>query len=1025
MFKTTDMSEKGFQRLMVKELRDKQGYIENNSNDFDREFCINKKELLKFIKVSQPEEYRFIINKGERNFFSRLDSKIKSNGIIEILRKGIKFFDKTIHVFYPEPNSEHNINDKIKYDSNIFSVIQELAYTDNNKNRLDLVIFINGLPIITMELKNAFTNQAVRNGIKQYMNDRDTNDKIFNFARCIVHFAADTDLVYMTTELKGKNTFFMPFNKGLNDGEPYAPFGAGNPVNYNGLKTSYLWDEILTKNSLSNIIEKYVQLIREKDEKTKRIKSKLIFPRYHQLMVVRKLLKDSKDNGVGKRYLIQHSAGSGKSNSITWLTHQLISLYDKANINPIFDSVVVVTDRTVLDKQIRENIKSFAQVKNLVEAITGKASDIKKLDPTENSFSKTTHMRLALENNKRVIICTIQTFPYVIKAVQDMQSKNIAFIIDEAHSSQSGQAAASMNALFSSEDIAKLEKDEEGNINSEDIVNYLMKSRKMLNNASYYAFTATPKNKTLETFGVKKDDGTFVPFHMYSMKQAIEEEFILDVLQNYTTYRSYYKIKQGKNSSKDKEYEITQANKKLKSYVEGHELAITEKSHIMIEHFNKNVKHLINGKAKAMVVTKSIESAMKYKDAFDEYLERINSPYKAIVAYSGKKTHYKTGEEMSESDMNKFDDGNNDIPEQFKKDEYRFLIVADKYQTGFDQPLLHTMYVDKELSDIQAVQTLSRLNRAFKPYKRDTFVLDFYNDTSEIQKAFEPYYTTTVLSKETDVNKLNDLQDELDNLQVYSEEEIREFFNTYYSNGDRNRLEVIINSTIEVFENDLEKEDKIKFKSNAKGFVRTYSYLSRILDFNQPYWEMLWLFLKHLIPKIKIEDDEFDENILNDIDMESYKIDRLGTTKITLSEEEGNVEPIPVSVGGGFAEKNYDTLQHIVSDFNKRFGNINWGEDVNSEEAEKIIFEQIPEKMKANMKVIQSIINSDKDNAKITTDENVQDIMQSLMFTHTEIYKKFTNDKDFKRRYLDFVFDMMWDQSRNSSVAEKNSSYKI
>lgn len=1025
MFKTTDMSEKGFQRLMVKELSNKQGYIESNSNDFDKEFCVNKKELLKFIKISQPEEYKFIINKGERNFFSRLDSKIKSNGIIEILRKGIKFFDKTIYLFYPEPNSEHNINDKIKYDSNIFSVTQELVYTANNKNRIDLVIFINGLPIITMELKNAFTNQAVKNGIKQYMNDRDPNDKIFNFARCIVHFAADTDLVYMTTELKGKSTFFMPFNKGLNDGEPYAPFGAGNPVNPNGLKTSYLWEEILTKSSLSNIIEKYVQLIREKDEKTKRIKSKLIFPRYHQLMVVRKLLKDSKYNGVGGRYLIQHSAGSGKSNSITWLTHQLVGLYDKTNITPLFDSVVVVTDRTVLDKQIRENIKSFAQVKNLVEAITGKASDIKKLDPTENSFSKTAHMRLALENNKRVIICTIQTFPYVIKAVQDMQSKNIAFIIDEAHSSQSGQAAASMNALFSSEDIVQLEKDEEGNINSEDIVNYLMKSRKMLNNASYYAFTATPKNKTLETFGVKKDDGTFVPFHTYSMKQAIEEEFILDVLQNYTTYRSYYKIKQGKNSSKDKEYEITEANKKLKSYVEGHELAITEKSHIMIEHFNKNVKHLVNGKAKAMVVTKSIEAAMKYKDAFDEYLERINSPYKAIVAYSGKKAHYKTGEEMSESDMNKFEDGNNDIPEQFKKDEYRFLIVANKYQTGFDQPLLHTMYVDKELSDVQAVQTLSRLNRAFKPYKRDTFVLDFYNDTSEIQKAFEPYYTTTVLSKETDVNKLNDLQDELDNLQVYSEEEISEFFNIYYSNGDRNILEVIINSSVEVFDNDLEKEDKIKFKSNAKAFVRTYSYLSKILDFNQPYWEMLWLFLKYLIPKIKIEQDEFDENILNDIDMESYKIDRLGTTRITLSEEEGNVEPIPVSVGGGLSEKNYDTLQHIVSDFNKRFGNINWGEDVNSEEAEKIIFEQIPEKMKANMQVIQSIINSDKDNAKITTDENVQDIMQSLMFTHTEVYKKFTNDKDFKRRYLDFVFDMMWDQSRNSLVAEKNSSYTI
>ncbi|NFG24546.1 type I restriction endonuclease subunit R [Clostridium botulinum] len=1020
MIDWTDMSEKGFQRLMAKELVQKHGYVETNSNDFDREFCLNKDQLLEFVKNSQPEKYDFIVNKGDKVFFSRLDSKIKSNGIIEILRKGIKFFDKTIDLFYPEPNSEHNIKDRLKYESNIFSVTQELVYTGNNKNRIDLVLFINGLPIITMELKNAFTHQAVKNAIKQYMNDRDSKDKIFNFARCIVHFAVDTDLAYMTTELKGNSTFFMPFNKGLNEGEPYAPFGAGNPLNPNGLKTSYLWENILSPKSLSNIIEKYVQLVKEKDEKSGKVKSKLIFPRYHQLTVVRELLKDSKEYGVGKRYLIQHSAGSGKSNSITWLTHQLVGLYDKTNINPLFDSVVVVTDRTVLDKQIRDNIKAFAQVKHLVEAITGKASDVKKLDPTEKSFSKTTHMRLALENNKRVIICTVQTFPYVIKAVQDMQSKNIAFIIDEAHSSQSGQAAASMNALFSDEDAKEIEKDEDGNINTEDLVNYLMKSRKMLKNASYFAFTATPKNKTLETFGVKQDDGTFVPFHTYSMKQAIEEEFILDVLQNYTTYKSYYKIRTDKNSSEEKEYELKQANKKLKSYVEGHELAIAEKSHIMIEHFNKNVRHLINNKAKAMIVTKSIEAAMKYKDAFDEYLTEINSPYKAIVAYSGKKAHYKTGEEMSEADMNRFPNGDNDIPEQFKKDEYRFLIVANKYQTGFDQPLLHTMYVDKELSDVQAVQTLSRLNRAYKPHKKDTFVLDFYNETIEIQKAFEPYYTTTILSKETDVNKLNDLQDDLDNMQVYSEEEVKEFFAIYYSKGDREILEPIINVSADIFDKELEKEQQIKFKSSAKTFVRTYSYLSKILDFNHPYWEMLWLYLKHLIPKIKIEDDEFDEDILNDIDMESYKIDRLGTTKIILSDDEGNIEPIPVSTGGGISDKSYDTLGHIVSDFNKRFGNIDWGADVNAEEAEKIIFEQIPEKMKANMSMLKSIINSDKDNAKITSDENVQDLMQSLMFTHTEVYKKFTKDPDFKRRYLDFIFDIMWDETK---IAETGAKY--
>jgi type I restriction enzyme R subunit len=1010
MFQTTDTSERGFQKLIVDELINNQGYILSSSNEFDREFCINTKHLFEFIKNSQPEKYEFIISKGERAFLSRLDSKIRKEGIVEVLRKGLKHLDKTIDFFYPEPNSEHNIKDKVRYEANIFSVTQELVYTQSNKNRIDLVVFLNGLPIITLELKNAFTNQAVKNAIKQYKYDRDPKDTIFNFARCLVHFAVDTDLAYMTTELKGANTFFMPFNKGINDGSAYPPFGAGNPINLKGLKTSYLWDEILTKNSLANIIEKYVQVITEKDEKSKRTNSYLIFPRYHQIKVVRELLKDSKLNGIGRRYLIQHSAGSGKSNSITWLAHQLISLYDSSNLMPIFDSVVVVTDRTVLDKQIRNNIKSFAQVKQLVEAITGNASDIKKLDLTETSYTKTSHMRLALENNKRIVICTVQTFPFVLDAVQKMQFKKIAFIIDEAHSSQSGQAAASMNALFSNEDIPDSVKDEDGNINTEDFVNYLMTSRKMLKNASYFAFTATPKNKTLETFGIKNEDGTFIPFHTYSMKQAIEEEFILDVLQNYTTYKSFYKVKKDQGVSEEKEYEIKDAHKKLKNYVESNMLAIAEKAHIMIDHFHANVRQLINNKAKAMVVTKSIVAAMKYKDAFDSYLKEINSPYKAIVAYSGKKAHYRTGEELSEAEMNNFPNGDNDIPAQFKKDEYRFLIVANKYQTGFDQPLLHTMYVDKELSDVQAVQTLSRLNRAYKPYKTDTFVLDFYNNVEEIQAAFAQYYTTTILSKETDVNKLNDLQDELEKLQVYSQDELEKFFKLYYSNADRIVLEPIINNSVSIFEEELEKEQQIKFKSSAKTFVRTYSYLSKIIDFNLPNWEMLWIYLKHLVPKLKIEEDEFDENILNDIDMDSYRINRIGTTRISLSEDGGIIDPIPVSSGGGIIPKQYDTIEHIISEFNKRFGNINWGEGVDAKEAENILIELIPERMKDNVEILKSIMHSDKDNAKNLSDERVRDLMQALMFTHTGIYKKFMNDPDFKNRYLEFVFDMMWDK---------------
>ena len=1009
MIRSTDTSETGLQKLIIKKLVEEQGYIQTKSNDFDKEFCINKKQLMEFIRASQPENYDFIIKKGERKFLSRLDEKIKKDGVIEVLRKGVKHLDRTIDIFYQDVNSSHNSKDKLKYDSNIFSVTEELVYTGTNSNEIDLVIFINGIPIITMELKNAYTYQSVKDAINQYINNRDKKDKIFNFARCLVHFAVDTEQVYMTTKIDGKKTFFMPFNKGLNEGSPYPPFGAGNPVNPSGTRIDYLWNEILTKSSLSNIIGKYVQLVREKDEKTKKEKKpKLIFPRYHQLMVVRELLKDAKKNGVGKRYLIQHSAGSGKSNSITWLTHQLIELFDDTNINPLFDSVVVVTDRTVLDKQIRNNIKAFAQVKNMVEPITGSAKDIKELNPFETSFSKTTHMRAALENNKRVIICTVQTFTYVLKAVSNMPSKKVAFIIDEAHSSQNGMSAASMNALFSEEEIPQLKVDEEGNINKEDLLNYLIESKKMLNNASYFAFTATPKNKTLETFGTKQPDGSFVAFHTYSMKQAIEEEFILDVLKNYTTYKSYYKLKLEEGVSQSKEYEIKEANKKMKNFVESHEIAISEKTRIMIDHFNKNVKQLINGKAKAMVVTKSIESAIKYKDAFDDYLKEMKSPYKAIVAFSGKKNHYKTGEELTEVKMNNFEDGNNNIEEQFEKDEYKFLIVADKFQTGFDQPLLHTMYVDKQLSDVQAVQTLSRLNRAHKPYKKDTFVLDFYNDVDDIKLAFAPYYTTTILSEETDINKLNDLQDDLDRAQVYDESDIEEFFTLYYSNTDRDLLEPIIDRAVDIFDELPEKEDKVKFKSNAKTFIRTYGYLVKILDFNNKEWEMLWIYLKHLVTKLKIEDDEVEENILEDIDMDSYRVNSIGTTDIKLDEEASTINPIPVSAGGGLSEKQYDTIDHIISDFNKRFGNIDWGEGVDPQEAENILMKQIPESMKKDIDMVDAINNSDEENAKDISDEAVTDIMRRFMFTHTQIYKKFSNDENFSKEYMNYIFNNIY-----------------
>ncbi|MFN9339967.1 MAG: type I restriction endonuclease subunit R [Candidatus Kapaibacterium sp.] len=949
-----------------------------------------------FIEATQKDAYEMIQKKGERGFLVRLDEKIKELGIIEVLRKGVKHFDKTIELFYRKPSSGYNPKDAARYEANVFSVTQELKYSLSHENRLDLTIFVNGIPVITCELKNPLSGQYVQNGIRQYQSDRDPKEKLFSFARCMVHFAADTEQVFMCSELKGKASSFIPFNKGLNDGKATPPFGAGNPVNPKGLKTHYLWEEVLSKDALANIIDKFASVIEETDEDTGKKKKKMIFPRYHQLTSVKQILAHAKENGIGQKYLIQHSAGSGKSKSIAWLSHQLHGLFDKTGTASVFDSVIVITDRTVLDKQLSDEIKQFSPTKGIVAAITS------------DGASKTNNLREAIANRKKVIICTIQTFPHLLKEMEDMGSLKFAIIIDEAHSSQSGETSAKMNAVLADKGEDAEDEDEP---TLEDKINALIESRKMIKNGSYFAFTATPKNKTLETFGVPRKyikDGeektAFDAFHLYSMKQAIEEEFILDVLQNYTTYNSFYKLI--KSVEENPEYDTKQAQKKLRAYVEGNEFAIAEKAKIMIDHFNRDVKHLINGEAKTMIVTKSIIAAIKYKQAFDEYLKEIKSPYKAIVAFSGKKKY--KGVEYDETSMNNFESYKNDIPKNFKKKEYRFLIVANKYQTGFDQPLLHTMYVDKKLRDVQAVQTLSRLNRALKPWKKDTFVLDFYNSAEEIKEAFDPYYTSTILSEETSPNKLNDLLDALEKFEVYNEEVVKDFFERYSSNADRTILDPIIDSAAHIFKYDLDIDKQIDFKIKVKSFLRTYSYLAKLLDFNNLYWEQLWWYLKYLLPKLTIEENEdLAQGIIESIDMDSYRPAKQGTEKIVLEPEPGFVTPIPVGVGGGKSQPELDTLENIINAFNQRFGDIDW---TDKDKVNQILTQQIPADMRANEDLMNTIIDSpDLQNAKIKSDKELEKIMALLFQSQTEIYKKFL-EPDFQRRYKEFIFDTLWTQ---------------
>jgi len=977
---TSDTSEKGLETMIENHLTAHNGYSTGYSADYDKGLCLDKKRLFAFLKETQPNAYETILKRGEHKFIKRAADQIRQKGIIEVLRRGVKDLDLKVQLYYKKPSSYLNDKAQELYNRNIFSVTRQLYYSKENSNSLDMVMFINGLPVITLELKNQWTGQNVKNAIHQYQNDRDPKEPLFAFGRCMVHFALDADLVYMATRLNRAETFFLPFNKGNKE-------GAGNPVNREGLKTDYLWKEIFTKESLSNIIENYAQIIEEKDEDTGRIKRKLIFPRYHQLRVVKKLLKHAKENGVGQKYLIQHSAGSGKSNSITWLAHQLVSLHNTGHTETVFDSVIVVTDRRVLDKQIRDNIKQFAQVSSVVEAIDKGSRQLKQ----------------ALEEGKKIIITTVQKFPFIIDEIGMLKAKKFAIIIDEAHSSQSGETAGKMNWVLSEKETPYGEEKEP--LTSEEVINELIENRKMLKNGSYFAFTATPKNKTLETFGTQTAEGKFRAFDNYTMKQAIEEEFILDVLKNYTTYQSYYKL--NKAVEDNPKFETRQANKKLRDYVESHPFSIGEKSKIMLDHFHAEISRQIKGRAKAMVVCKSIKNAILYYQAFTEYLKEINSPYKAIIAFSGAKEI--DGVEMDETKLNGFPSG--DIPKEFKKTAYRFLIVANKFQTGFDQPLLHTLYVDKKLADVQAVQTLSRLNRAYRPYKEDTFVMDFFNTTEDIKKAFEPFHTTTILSEETDANKLNDLQDALDSAQVYSQNDVIHFTDMYFKEADRQELEPIINKCADECKKELNKEAQIDFYRKAKSFLKTYAFLSKLLSFNHTYWERLYWFLKFLILKIKPEETEdLAKGILEAIDLDSYRLIRTATNEEIKLKGEEELDPASTVMKGKKGESLFNELDAIIHDFNAKFGMDKWK---NGDKVTNFLFKQLPADFARDESAVNKVKNSDKQNAKITSNKKVEDLMQEVVYRYTDLYKKFTKNENFKQAYLDIVFKMIRDQQNN------------
>ena len=994
---TTDTSERGLERLICTALTGAPcdpvaalaeavherpasygaGWICGASGDYDREYCVDLVQLRAFVRATQPKVADAIDLESDgaarRRFLARIQGEVSKRGVIDVLRHGVKDGPHHADLFYGTPSPGNELAAE-RYGQNRFSVTRQLRYSRDEGNlALDVGLFINGLPVATFELKNSLTKQTVGDAEEQYKRDRDPREKLFEFGRCVVHFAVDEHEVRFCTHLKGKASWFLPFNLGWND-------GAGNPPNPSGLKTDFLWKRILTRGGLTDILENYAQVVETKDDKTGRKKAVQIWPRFHQLDVVRKLLADAAHRGAGRRYLIQHSAGSGKSNSIAWLAHQLIGL--RRDDGPVFDSIIVVTDRTILDQQIRDTIKQFAQV-----------------GATVGHAERSGDLRTFIESGKKIIISTVQKFPFILDEIGDEQrGRRFAIVIDEAHSSQGGRTSAALSMALSTAGA------EEDNETTEDTVNRIMEARKLLPNASYFAFTATPKNKTLEIFGdAFEEDGQTKhrPFHSYTMKQAIQEGFILDVLRNYTPVESYYKLI--KKVESDPEFDTKRATKKLRHYVESHDHAIRLKAEIMVDHFHEQVLALckVGGQARAMVVTSGIQRAIQYYHSIREYLVERKSPYKAIVAFSGE--HDYGGARVTEASLNGFPSSR--IADTIREDPYRFLVCADKFQTGYDEPLLHTMYVDKILSGIKAVQPLSRLNRAH-PQKHDVFVLDFMNDTDTIEMAFSDYYRTTILSEETDPNKLHDLKAALDGFQVYSSPQIGRLVELYLGDADRDHLDPILDACVAVYKERLDEDGQVDFKGKAKTFTRTYGFLASILPYTNAEWEKLSIFLNFLVPRLPAPvEEDLSKGILEAIDMDSYRVEKKAAMRIQLPDEDAEIEPVPTTGGGRKAEPELDRLSNIIKTFNDQFGGIPW---TDADRVHKLITEDIPARVAADSAYRNAQRNSDKQNARIEHDRALARVMTAVLKDDTELFKQFSDNESFRRWLSDAVFGLTY-----------------
>jgi type I restriction enzyme, R subunit len=980
-----------FEEAIESSLLEHGGYVKGSSTDFDAKLGLFPNYIITFLKQSQPKSWDKIANihkdEVEKKVIQRLVKEIDLRGILDVIRKGFTDYGVKFQMAYFKPETTLNAEAETLYKLNHLSVTRQLYYERVGKNSLDMVFSLNGLPIATVELKNQFSGQSVENAKKQYVYDREPSEPIFQFKkRTLVHFAVDTDEAYMTTKLDGKNTRYLPFNIGYNN-------GAGNPPNPDGYRTSYLWEHlpdgkagVWAKDSFMDIIGKFLHLSVEEFEMNgvKKKKETIIFPRFHQMQVVRKVTTDAKIIGAGKNYLIQHSAGSGKSNSIAWLSYRLSSLHDDQN-NRVFDSVIVITDRKVLDSQLQNTIYQFEHKDGVVQ----------KID------KDSTQLANAITIGSHIIITTLQKFPFILDKVGEIPARKYAVIIDEAHSSQGGEATKKMKEVLSAKTLEEAEKDEAYTGLEEDAEDEIRKSmlaRGKQNNLSFFAFTATPKPKTIEVFGVMGANGKPEPFHLYSMKQAIEEGFILDVLKHYTTYKTYFKL--SKRIEDDPKVNKKKASRAIGRFMSLHPHNLAQKTEVIVEHFRQVVAKKIGGKAKAMVVTSSRLHAVRYKEEFDKYIkEKGYNDIKTIVAFSGKVIYGNAPEGVTEVELNGFSE--KELPRKFATDEYQLLLVADKYQTGFDQPLLHTMYVDKKLSGVKAVQTLSRLNRMCAG-KEDTFVLDFANDTEDILNSFQPFYELTSIQENSDPNHLYDLKAEIEKSNVIWESEVNNFCNIYFKSSktlnvsEQKKLNAYIDPAVERFKTLLQESDDIlgsdinqeDFKNTLQTFCRTYSFLSQIMPFSDIELEKFFTYARFLLKKLPRTSQSDKFKLGDEVSLEYYRLQKIAEQSIVM-ESQGVYELEGGGKGGIRLTKEEEAnLSEIIEVLNNKF-------QTEFNNADKLFFDQIEEELVVHNGLKEQAQNNPIENFKFGFEELFIDKLIGRMEQNQDIFTKMMDDKEF------------------------------